>query len=172
LTHLGEVPSVQFKPLNHAACKTRFTCGAKDIDKYLANDAWKQHSRGTHRVTYCHLTASSAPAGFFTLACVTEEIRKIKGAYHPFGGSDRFPCLQLVWLGVHSNLQGQKIGKLMLAQAIATFARVGEQIGLPHLVLIPISDEVKPFYAKLGFREYDGGQRMFLPLESAIEAFR
>lgn len=166
------MPAIQFQPLVQAACKTRFTCGAKDIDRYFAREAWKQHSRGAHRVTCCHVEQSQAPAGFYTLACVTEEIRKIKGSYHPFGGSDRFPCLQLVWIGVHSKLQGQKIGKLMLGRAIATFAQVGQQIGLPHLVVIPISNDVKPFYTDLGFREYDNGQRMFLPLQSAVEAFK
>lgn len=165
------MPSIHFKPISKAACQTRFTCGATSIDKYLAKEAWKQHTTGVHRVTYGHLENSAAPAAFFSLACVTEEISKLKGTYHPFGGADRFPCLQLVWLGVHRKLQGQSIGKLMVGKAIKIFAEVGEQIGLPHLVLIPISDEVKPFYKSLGFREYDGGQRMYLPLQFAMEVF-
>jgi GNAT superfamily N-acetyltransferase len=171
LTHQGAVPSIGYKPLNKAACQSQFKCGATSIDKYFAREAWKQHTGGVHRVTYGHLEGSTAPAAFFSLACVTEEISKLKGPYHPFGGADRFPCLQLVWLGVHKALQGQKIGSLMVGKVVEIFANVGAQIGLPHLVLVPISEDVKPFYLSLGFREYDDGKRMFLPLQSAIEVF-
>lgn len=165
------MPSIGYMALNKAASQSQFKCGATSIDRYFAREAWKQHTGGVHRVTYGHLEGAVAPAAFFSLACVTEEIKKLKGSYHPFGGADRFPCLPLVWLGVHRQLQGQGIGKLMVGRAIKIFAEVGSQIGLPHLVLVPISEDVKPFYLSLGFREYDNGDRMFLPLQSAIEVF-
>lgn len=165
------VPPVEFKELTRTACGGRFNCGAKEINSYLRRDAWKLHSRHTHRVTYAHLCENDQPAGFLTLATVTEEVGKLRGTFfHRFGGADRFPCLQLVWLGVSLEHQGMKIGTRLVGRAIETFADVGAKVGLPHLILVPISDDVKPFYERLGFTEYDDGRRMFLPLQTAIQA--
>lgn len=165
------IPPVEFKELTRTACGARFNCGAAEINQYLRREAWKLHSRHTHRVTYAHLCGNASPAGFLTLATVTEEVGKLPGTFfHKFGGANRFPCLQLVWLGVGVEHQGRKIGTRLVGKAIETFADVGAKIGLPHLILVPISNDVKPFYERLGFTEYDDGQRMFLPLQTAIEA--
>lgn len=170
MTHQGEVPKIEFKKLVKAACNRDFTCGERDVDKYFRKHAWDAHDRGSHRVTYSHLPTAEHPIGFYSLASVTEEIGKLPGQYWRFGGGDRFPCLQLVWLGVHRRFHGKKIGTRLVADVIATFAEVGERVGLPHLVLVPISEDVKPFYRELGFTEYDEGRKMFLPLQSAIAA--
>lgn len=170
MEHQGEVPRIEFKRLVKAACSKDFTCGERVVDKYFRKEAWDFHDRGPHRVTFSHLPAAETAIGFYSLASVTEEIGKLKGQYWPFGGSNRFPCLQLVWLGVHTSFQGKKVGKRLVADAIATFAQVGARVGLPHLILVPISDAVKPFYHELGFTEYDDGAKMYLPLQSAIEA--
>lgn len=170
MTHQGAVPRVEFRQLARSACKKGFTCGAREVDDYLRKQAWDAHKRGSHRVTSVHLGGNDAPVAFYSLACVTEQIGKLGGAYHLFGGADHFPCLQLVWLGVHTQFQGKQIGKRLVGRVIETFAAVGEQIGLPHLVLVPISDDVKEFYRALGFVEYDGGTKMFLPLQTAIDA--
>lgn len=167
----GAVPEIEFKELTKAACRGRFNCGAAEVNSYLRRDAWKLHNQLTHRVTYSHYPTVSEPNGFVALAAVTEEIRKLPGTfYHRFGGAERFPCLQLVWLGVGTRHQGNKIGKRLVAKAIDTFADVGQKIGLPHLILVPISNDVKPFYRNLGFEEYDNGARMYLPLQTAILA--
>lgn len=151
------------------ACAGSFNCGSQEVNNYLRKDAWKFHDRRSHRVTYAHLLDDAGPAGFVALACVTEEVRKLPHThFHRFGIPSHFPCLQLVWLGVKTQHQGQKIGTRLVGKAIETFAMVGEKIGLPHLVLVPISDDVKPFYRRLGFVEYDGGSRMFLPLQTAL----
>jgi GNAT superfamily N-acetyltransferase len=121
-------------------------------------------------VTCASLAGSKAAAGFYSLGCVTEEVRKLPGtSYAPFGGSQLFPCLQLAWIGVHKPMQGAQIGLRMLGRIVTTFAQIGREIGLPHLIVIPINDDVKRFYAKMGFEEYDSGDRMFLPVQTACE---
>ena len=167
----GEPPPIDFWHVTEEACGQTFICGERDIDKYFGREAWKSHSQGAHRVTCASLRNSTAAAGFASYACATEVASKLPGRYHLFGGGDRFPCLQLVWLGVHRQMQGQKIGKRLVGSVISTFAEVGYKIGLPHLVLVPINDGVKPFYRSLGFEEYDKGSKMFLPLQFALEVF-
>lgn len=130
------------------------------------------HQRGVHRVTYARMRGDThlGVCGFYSLASVTELASKIKTNYHLFGHADRFPCLQLVWIGVLRELRGGDVGAALMGQVIQTFAEVGMKIGLPHLILVPINPEVKKFYRDYGFSDYDGGTKMYLPLQTALEA--
>jgi|GEM_PF-2917611 len=67
-------------------------------------------------------------------------------------------------------MQGARIGLAMLGRVVTLFAEFGSEIGLPHLIVVPISEDVKRFYRKMGFEDYDGGSRMFLPLQVARAA--
>lgn len=54
---------------------------------------------------------------------------------------------------------------------IGLFADVGQRLGIPQLILVPINDEVIPFYQdRLGFSCYRDRSRMYLPLQVAVDA--
>lgn len=59
-----------------------------------------------------------------------------------------------------------------MAGAVAElFAEIGPRIGLPQLILVPINEEVIPFYEEqLGFTCYMDRCRMYLPLQDALDA--
>lgn len=167
----GVAPPLDFWSLTKAASQATFGCGEKQVDDYFRDQAWKQHERTTHRVTCCSTLSNPSAAGFYSLACITEEIRKLPGHHYAmFGQSRYFPCLQLAWIGVHRPMQGARIGLAMLGRVVTLFAEFGSEIGLPHLIVVPISEDVKRFYRKMGFEDYDGGSRMFLPLQVARAA--
>lgn len=163
-------PEIELHQLTRAATKSRFCCGEQSVNKYFRSEAWKKHEIRQHRITVACLANNETPCGYFSVATVAEEIGKLPGTYHLFGAGKHFPCLQLVWIGVDKRMQRKKIGTALVGQVIQLFADVGSSIGLPHLILVPIDQDVKAFYAGLGFIEYDGGKRMFLPLQTAIEA--
>jgi GNAT superfamily N-acetyltransferase len=153
-------------------CKA-FQCGEREINRWFSKDALKSDTRGVVRVTCAHLPGNDAAVGFFGIATAVEDVRKLPGYhYHLFGGSKQFPCLQLVYLAVQREFQGRSIGRTMVGSVIARFAEIGPIIGLPHLILVPINDRVIPFYENIGFQKYDGGARMFLPLQTALDAVR
>ncbi|WP_336974133.1 hypothetical protein [Sphingobium aromaticiconvertens] len=172
MTHQGEVPSVNFWSLSDKKDTSKFCCGEKAVNDFFRKDAWKFHKRTSHRVTCTSVANSDGVAGFYSLASVTEEIRKLPGNYARLGQSGEFPCLQLAWMGVQRPLQKSNIGIAMLGKIVSTFAKVGEQIGLPHLIVFPINEDVKRFYKKMDFEEYDGGTKMFLSLQIARDAVR
>lgn len=58
----------------------------------------------------------------------------------------------------------------MAGAVIELFADTGQKLGVPNLVLVPINDEVIPFYEELGFICYRDRCRMYLPLRDAVEA--
>jgi hypothetical protein len=115
----------------------------------------------------------AAPVGFYSVASVAEEVRNLPGRYHGFGRGEYFPCLQLVYLAVHGPQKGRGIGLSMAGAVTELFAQVGPLIGIPHLILVPINDEVIPFYEnQLGFTCYMNRSRMYLPLQAALDAAR
>lgn len=117
-----------------------------------------------------HLKSNDALIGYFAIATAVENINKLKGFhYHAFGEGKWFPCLHLVNVAVRDKFKRRDLGKILVGTAITIFAEIGPKIGLPHMILTPINEGVIPFYEALGFKSYDGGARMFLPLQTAVQ---
>jgi GNAT superfamily N-acetyltransferase len=71
-------------------------------------------------------------------------------------------------MAMHSDLQREGYGTIVLGEIVRVFAEVGSAIGMPAMILTPINEDAKRFYKRLGFEPYDRGQRMFLGLEAAL----
>lgn len=90
-----------------AATVTRdFSCGEREIDRWFAREALREHQRGVILTTCAYLPKGEIPIGFYAVATVAEDVKNLSAAYHRFGGSGYFPCLQLVYLAVHRTYQG------------------------------------------------------------------
>jgi len=163
--------ALTYEILSEATIRTGFSCGEHEIDSWFAKDALKEHRKGTILTTCAYLPGIASPAGFYALASVAEEVSALKGQYHRFGRGQYFPCLQLVFLAVHKRYQRKGIGTSMVGAVTSLFADIGPKIGLPHLILVPINDEVIPYYRDhLGFECYKKDSRMFLSLQAALDA--
>jgi len=159
-----------YRPLDAATITRGFTCGEREIDRWFARDALRDHERGIILTTCAFLPRIEAPVGFYSVATVAEDVKKLSARYHPFGGG-YFPCLQMVYLAVHRAHQGRDIGTTLAGAVTALFAEIGPKIGLPHLILVPINEDVIPFYEdQLGFTCYMDRCRMYLPLQAALDA--
>lgn len=168
------VLNLSYQPIEASTITSGFRCGARELDQFFAKKAKKQHERGTILTTCAFLPGIGAPVGFYSIASVAEEIQNLPDRpYHRLGDCDHFPALQLVYLAVHHAHQGRGIGSAMAGAVIELFANVGQTIGIPYLILVPINDEVIPFYEdQLGFICYRDRCRMHLPLRDAVLAMR
>jgi GNAT superfamily N-acetyltransferase len=170
----GELPPLEFGHVHRTTNCGGFRCISRDINMWFQRRALKEHSEGLVTVT-CAFEAGrlKRPLGFYALATVAEEVRSLPGRYFPYRGGDHFSALQLAWLATDNGFTRRGLGELMVGKVIRTFASVGPQIGLPHLIVIPDRDDherLSRFYSRLGFAPYRGGESMFLPLQSAVEA--
>jgi len=163
---------LSYRPMDAETQTQGFCCGARKLDRFLTSGkALRDHRAGTILTTCAYLPGIVPPVGFYSIASVAETVKHLPGTYRLFGGDDYFPAMQLVYLGVHGTHQGQDIGTSMAGAVVSLFADVGQKLGLPHLILVPINDEVIPFYRdRLGFRCYKGTSRMYLPLQLAVDA--
>jgi len=164
---------LSYRPIDEETITKGFSCGEQEIDRFFVQDALAEHKLGTIKTTCAYLPGIASPVGFFALASVCEETTQLPGKYHNLGSPRVFPCLQMVFLAVHTRNQGKGVGSSMGGAVISLFAELGPKIGLPHLILVPINDEVVPYYEeKLGFTCYRNRSRMFLPLQSALDAIQ
>ncbi|HVM22511.1 MAG TPA: hypothetical protein VM308_04305 [Sphingomicrobium sp.] len=170
----GDLPPLEFSQLCPDTNCGGFSCSNREINKWFQRKALKQHQSGAVVVTCVHERGHpQRPLGIYALATVAEEVRSLPGAYHRFRQADHFSALQLVWLATDRGFTRRGLGELMVGQVIRTFAAVGRQIGLPHLIVIPAEQDYErlvQFYAKLGFATYRDGEAMFLPIQSAVQA--
>ena len=162
---------LSYRPIEADTITIGFRCGEPTLDQFLARKAWKHHQRGTILTTCAYLPGMIAPVGFYSIASVAEEVRNLPGSYHLLGRGEYFPALQLVYLAVRRDHQRREIGTSMAGAVTELFAEIGPKIGLPHLILVPINEGVVAFYEdQLGFTCYMNRGRMYLPLQSALDA--
>lgn len=165
---------LSYQPIDEETDTKGFCCGERELDRFFARKAKKQHERGTILTTCAYLPGIAPPIGFYSIASVAEEVVNLPDLpYHRLGEIEHFPAMQLVYLAVQRPHQGRGIGAAMAGAVIELFADVGQRIGLPHLILVPINEEVIPFYQDLlGFSCYKERGRMYLPLRDAVLAMK
>lgn len=172
----GELPPLDFGPICRTTNCRGFRCVSRDINRWLERRGFKDHEAGAVTVTCAYEPGHpNRPLGFYALATVAEEVRSLPGRYFPYRGGDHFSALQLVWLATDNGFTRRGLGELMVGRVIRTFANVGPQIGLPHLIVIPDPEDherLTRFYGRLGFSPYRDGESMFLPVQSAVQAVK
>ncbi len=76
-------------------------------------------------------------------------------------------------LAVTKAMQGRGVGRDMMYRALLTFRRAVDDLGAPVLTLVPLTEDLVSYYAKLGFVSYArhmGQRRMMLTARQAVEA--
>lgn len=166
------LPDIDYSALTADTKRAGFTCGDSEIDKWFRNKALAAHEARKHLVTCASFVGEpDSVVGFYALSAVVEDAKKLPGVpyYSPF--SDRqFPCIQLTYMAIRRDLQrnDEEYGTTVLGEVVRTFAEIGEQIGMPAMILTPVNDDARRFYKRWDFEPYYHNNRMFLPLQTAI----
>ena len=127
-------------------------------------------------VTCAIPNGENRPIGVFAVSTVAEEVANLPGRnYRLFRSGKHFPAMHLVWLATDHGFVDRTLGSLMVGQVIRLFARVGAEIGIPHLILTPATQDKERlirFYNDLGFQLYNDGESMHLSIDDAIDAVK
>lgn len=162
---------LNFRPLCDGTARTTFICGDAEIDKWFRNKSLNDHTSYKHIVTCVREDGTEDVLGFYALSAVTENAKSLPSvSYFPFEPGLGFPCLQLVYLAVRNDRQNTGVGTTVMGDIIRSFARVGEIIGLPAMIVTPLNDDAARLYLRLGFEPYGKMKRLFMPLQVALEA--
>lgn len=110
---------------------------------------------------YYTLSSNSIP-----LASVPESLRrKLPSSY------TSLPATLLGRLAIAINFRDRGLGKLMLVDALRRSYELSKSIGSYAVIVDPIDDSAKAFYAKYGFITLPDSGKMFLPMKTIAHLF-
>jgi GNAT superfamily N-acetyltransferase len=142
--------------------RKRFASGKQAVDDWLRAKALQNQEKRLS-VTRVLLSETGDIAGFFTLATGQVDFQDLPGEFGKGLPRRALPVAVLAWLGVDSRLQGQGLGRLLLAQALRDCYEAGETFAFLAVILDCVNDAAKAFYEKWDFRELPGHPyRLFL----------
>jgi GNAT superfamily N-acetyltransferase len=164
----------RLEPLARHHDRDGFHCGVDSLDLYLKTQASQDMRRKANAVFV--LTPVDAPsriAGYFTLCAyglapgaIPETARK----HIP-----RYPMVSATLLGrlaVATELQGQGLGAVLLAKALAKAYENADQVGSSMVVVDAIDERAAKFYAAHGFIQLPESMRLILPMRTIAALIR
>jgi len=136
-------PSASYKGLK------QFDCGNEMINAFVRRSLKKRVKRNFSQA-YVLLDRKERFVGFYTLDtfAITREL--FEEINKPAGSPPMLPVVKLGMLGVAKDLQGQGIGKRLLADAIRKVHAISKIAGCAGLYLLAEKEAVG-FYERLGF---------------------
>lgn len=160
----------RIEPLG-ARSREAFSCGVEALDRYLHQQAG-QDLRRRLAVPYVLVdTQTNSIAGYYTLSTFTIvpaslpqcEARRV-------GRYSAVPAILLGRLAVDLRYRRQRLGELLLLDALQRSLAIGDQIGAWAVVVDAIDDSARRFYEHYGFvRVLDDEYRLYLPIQTIKE---
>jgi predicted GNAT family N-acyltransferase len=152
--------------------KAKFSCGKAMLDNYIQKQA-KQDVKG--KVSACFVLSDDNKEikGYYTLSNgsisrsqLPESIIKQLPKYRDL------PVTLLGRLAVDNKFQGQKLGSLLLLDALKrSFDAASNSSASIAIIVDPIDQEAIDFYAKYGFISLPDSTRMFIPMQTVEQLF-
>jgi predicted GNAT family N-acyltransferase len=146
-----------------------FTCGVESLDRYLKTQAGQDVRRKANAVFV--LTERVEPTrvlGYYTL-CATAlsqgDIPETARKHIP-----RYPLVSATLLGrlaVANNRQGQRLGAILLADAVQRAFGNANTVGSSMIVVDALGEVATNFYAAHGFVRLPDSLRLVLPMRLA-----
>ena len=139
-----------------------FSCGITLVDTWLHTRARNARAAGT-AVVYVSYATSGRLAGFYTLSAHSLECSATHG-WMARNAPEQIPGILLGMLGVDASFQGMHLGSNLLLDAVHRAMTVADTIGARALLVDPIGDASRAFYAHHGFRPLPESTRMYAKL--------
>jgi GNAT superfamily N-acetyltransferase len=153
-------------PLGDAHDRAGFTCGVESLDRYLQTQAGQDVRRRANGVFV--LTDKVDPdrvLGYYTL-CATalppSDVPEAARKHIP-----RYPLVSATLIGrlaVASDRQGQRLGAVLLADALRRALASAETVGSSMVVVDALDDGAAAFYSANGFVRLPESLRLVLPM--------
>tara|TARA_R110001592_G_scaffold200042_1_gene448763 strand:- start:21 stop:560 length:540 start_codon:yes stop_codon:yes gene_type:complete len=164
--------SIVIEELTPQHNRKAFDCGVTELNQFLQRQARQKTTKHISK-TYvaCLASAPTEIIAYHTLtgySVTTPPAHKDYKKYpHPLS------AVKLARLAVNCSQQGQRIGELLLIDAIYRTVLVAQQISAIGLFVDPMTPAVVPFYQQYDFLPADLSDHsrleMWLPIKTCIE---
>ncbi len=152
--------------------KAKFSCGKAMLDNYIQKQA-KQDVKG--RVSACFVLSDDGKEikGYYTLSNGSIPRSQLpEPIIKQFPRYKDLPVTLLGRLAVDNKFQGQKLGKLLLIDALKrSFDAASGSTASMAVIVDPIDQGATDFYTKYGFISLPDSTRMFIPMQTVEQLF-
>jgi predicted N-acetyltransferase YhbS len=126
-----------------------FNCGMPALDDWLKQRALANQGAGASR-TYV-VCRGQIVVGYYALAAGSLEHAEAPGRVKR-NMPDPIPMMVLARLAVDRSVQGQRLGKGLLKDAIQRVMQAADIVGVRGILVDAINDTARAFYERHGFR--------------------
>lgn len=165
---MAPAPDLVIVPLDDGHDRAGFTCGVESLDRYFATQAGQDVRRRANGVFVLAKTADPGRVlGYYTL-CATAlapgDVPEAARKHIP-----RYPLVSATLIGrlaVANNRQGQRLGAIILADALRRALASAETVGSSMIVVDALDEGAAAFYAAHGFVRLPESMRLVLPMRT------
>lgn len=151
--------------------RSTFCCGQPSLDDFLTKLAGQYDRRDFARTYVAVLPPDSTVQGYYTLSGGALDLSLLPEAVRKKLPRHQAPVACLGRLAVTQTAQGQKLGKLLLLDALKRCSRSSAEIALYAVEVVAIDDKARDFYLKYGFSPLtDDPHHLYLSMQ-AIQQF-
>lgn len=136
--------------LNASHRRAVFDCGETILNDWFRQRALTNHLSGASRV-FVVADERDEVFGYYALAGAVAHGAATGGVRRNM--PDSVPVLVLGRLAVDLRMQGQQLGRALLADAVRRAARVSGEAGVRALLVHALHERARTFYRDCGFRE-------------------
>jgi GNAT superfamily N-acetyltransferase len=161
-------------PLNALHKKENFDCGILLLNQYLHSQA-KQDVKRKLSVCFIFTDKDNIVKGYYTLSStsIKREILPEQISKRLPPSYNNLPATLLGRLAVENKFKGQKIGELLLVDALKKcYESSLTSIGSMCVIVDPIDEKAIQFYEKYGFVLLPDSGKMFMPMQTIGELFK
>jgi GNAT superfamily N-acetyltransferase len=162
VTGIALPPGFSLEPLQRSHPRRPFDCGQSEVKDWLQTKAL-QHQDKRLSASKVLIDRDGAVAGFYTLATGQVDFGDLPSDLARKLPRRALPVAILAWLGVSVIHQGQKLGDLLLAQALRDCYEAGQTFAFVAVIIDCVDDRARAFYQRWDFAELPGHPyRLFL----------
>jgi GNAT superfamily N-acetyltransferase len=168
-----DINRLRIVPLPSSDAFRDFRSGESEIDHHL-DRCWPWHDCHRSRVFCAYLEGEAQLYGFYCLGLHAHESKYVDGVFARAADDTRnyVPFIYINYFAVRDGWRHQKIGTVLLMNALERCAIVIRNIGAYGVALSALTDDAAAFYDHYGFRTKDPNQRypfMVLPAQSVLD---
>ena len=156
-------------PLGETHDRADFRCGVESLDRYLETQAGQDVRRKANAVFVLGSEAEPERVlGYYTLCAMAISQGEVPEAARKH--VPRYPlvsCTLIGRLAVAKDQQGQRLGSILLADALLRAFQSASTVGSSMVVVDALDEVAASFYAAHGFMRLPDSLRLVMPMRQA-----
>ena len=162
----GSRPDLRIEALAEHHDRSTFSCGIDSLDRYIRDQAGQDVRRKANGVFV--LVVSTQPSmvlGYYTLCATAVPQGEVPVAARKH--IRRYPLVAAILVGrlaISATRQGQRLGAILIADAVRRTYASASTIGASMMVVDAINERAATFYEANGFVRLPDSLRLVLPM--------